>query len=247
MHPELARVGNFTIYAYGVFAAAGMLVALWLAQRRAPEYGVSRSQAADLVFFVFVSGVVGARIFFVAQHWEDYRQSLAQIFFFREGGLVWYGGFVFAVTAGALYAGVRKWPILNLFDFAAPIIPIAHAIGRLGCFFNGCCIGAETAGAFGFRLPGESMARWPVQIYEAVLLVALSLALSALRGRRRPEGSLFLLYILGYSFLRFLLEFFRGDQELYQGLTIPQWTSAALFAASLLLLKIISRKPGKHA
>ncbi|HTL71335.1 MAG TPA: prolipoprotein diacylglyceryl transferase [Candidatus Eisenbacteria bacterium] len=242
MHPILFHIGSFTVYTYGFFAAVAMLAAFFAAGRRAGRLGLPASMVYDLVLLLFVSGVAGARLFFVLQHLDDYREHPAEVLLLREGGLVWYGGFILAACAGLCYAHRRRWPVLRLCDFFAPILAVAHAFGRLGCFFNGCCFGRVTGSSLGVLFPGETFRRLPVQIYEAALLVALAYFLDFVASRRPREGSVFIAYLLGYSTLRFGLEYLRGDQTVYAGLTPPQWTSVALFAGGVFLYFILRRR-----
>jgi phosphatidylglycerol:prolipoprotein diacylglycerol transferase len=246
MHPVLFSIGSLKIYSYGVFTALAMLVAFVATMRSARRAGVDPLHAADLLFFMFVSGVVGARLFFVLQHLEEYRGEPWRAFFLREGGLVWYGGFIVSASTALVYAYWRRWPLLKLCDFFAPVLALAHGVGRLGCFFNGCCFGK--AASWGIAFPDDPTPRIPVQLYEAASLVALSLYLFRLAGEKRNEGSVFAAYLFFYGVLRFCLEFLRGDQTLYAGLTLPQWTSLGLVAAGALVWRMVSGgRKGKAA
>ncbi len=242
MHPVLFTFHSLTVYSYGLLVATGMLVVFCLAVLRAPRLGFSKNAVSDLVLALFVSGVVGARFFYVLQHVEEYSSHPMKVFSIQEGGLVWYGGFIFAMGAGFVYAGVRRLPALRLFDFFAPFTPLAHAIGRLGCFLNGCCFGRFTESPFGVLLPGEAVKRLPVQIIEAIFLFLLSGFLFALSYKKRREGELFICYVALYSAGRFILEFWRGDQLLVFSLTIPQWSSVFLFGAAAASFIILRRK-----
>ncbi len=242
MHPVLFSMKSVTIYTYGFFVALAMLAVFLLADRRASSLGISRAIVIDLIFLLFVSGVVGARLFFVAQHFEDYREHFWKLFSIQEGGLVWYGGFLTAAFLGLVYASARKWPLLPLCDFFAPLLALAHGIGRLGCFLNGCCFGKVTDSALGVTFPGDSVARHPVQLYEAVFLFILSAFLFYLSSKKKRDGDVFIGYLIFYGVFRFFIEFLRGDQTLLAGLTYPQWTSILLFAGGIFLMIQLSRK-----
>jgi phosphatidylglycerol:prolipoprotein diacylglycerol transferase len=229
MHPVLFQIKSVTIYSYGFFVALAVLAVFFLAGLRARAFGFPKASMLDLVFLLFVSGVLGARLFFVIQHWEDYQGDFWKAFWIQEGGLVWYGGFFAAAFAGMAFCFFKKWPILKVCDFFAPLVSLAHAIGRVGCFFNGCCFGHS----------GH-----PVQLYEAVFLAALSSALFFFSSKNKKQGLLFVSYLFFYSVFRFGIEFLRGDQVRAGVLTVPQWTSLFLFLASLFLL-FLTRK--KHA
>ena len=220
----------------------GMLMAFYMAVSRAPRWGLSKDIAADLVFLLFITGVIGARLFYVWQHFEEYGSNPLEVFSIQEGGLVWYGGFVCAVAGGFVYAAVRKIPIEKWLDFFAPIIPLAHASGRLGCFLNGCCFGKFTQSGLGIFLPGEGAGRLPVQLYEFAYLILLSAFLFVYSSRKHREGTVFMGYVAAYSLGRFLLEFLRGDQTPVFFLSVPPWSSLFLFAVSGGLLIFLKRK-----
>ncbi|OGW80932.1 MAG: prolipoprotein diacylglyceryl transferase [Omnitrophica bacterium RIFCSPHIGHO2_02_FULL_51_18] len=240
MHPVLFKMGDVAVYSYGFFVAMGMLAAFCLVVSSAARFGFSRDAVSDLVFLLFVTGVIGARFFYVLQHFEEYGSAPMKVFSVQQGGLVWYGGFMFAATSGLIYALRRRLPVLKLLDFFAPLVPLSHAIGRIGCFLNGCCFGHFTESGWGVLLPGEGAPRLPVQIYESAFLLLLSLFLFVLSSKKHRDGEIFMGYVAGYGAGRFLLEFLRGDQILIFFLTIPQWTSVFLLAAALALF-IFSR------
>jgi phosphatidylglycerol:prolipoprotein diacylglycerol transferase len=242
MHPVFFQIGSFTVYSYGLFVALAMGISFWICDRRAAGLGLERSMVADMIFLLFISGVAGARIFFVLQHFSDYTQEPWRIFFLQEGGLVWYGGFFLASICGAFYAMRRHWPLLSLCDFFSPVLPLAHAVGRLGCFFNGCCYGRFTSSKWGMTFPFESHPRIPIQLYESALLLFLSLLLFFLSTRKKRPGEIFTIYIILYAILRFCVEFLRGDQMPIKGLTLPQWTSTVLAAGAVFLFFFLRRK-----
>ena len=221
MHPILVKAGPVTIYSYGFCVSLAMLFSwIWI-RFLARRSSYSPSAAADLVFVALAAGVVGARFFYVLQHWGDYSGRLVQIFFLQEGGLVWYGGFLGACIAVTVVVIRRGESALEWADLFSPVLPMGHAVGRVGCFLNGCCFGKDGR---------------PVQVYEAFALLFLSAFLHILFFRRRRAGEVFGFYLLGYGIVRFILEFYRGDQYLHAALTIPQWISTALMATGAWLL-----------
>jgi phosphatidylglycerol:prolipoprotein diacylglycerol transferase len=244
MHPVLLNLGGFEIYTYGFFVAVAALCSYFMAVRRAPRFDIGLSDITDLFFFVFVAGILGARVFYVLQHRDEFQGRFWHVFSLREGGLVWYGGFIGATVGGVLLARFRRWPILRLCDLVAPIVPAAHAFGRIGCFFNGCCYGRITNASHGVVFYGDSDYRLPVQLYEAGFLFALSTLLFLIPPRKR-EGQLFFLYVGFYGAARFTLEFFRGDQLALRSFTLPQWTSVVLAAGAAYFYWSLDRKrPG---
>ena len=226
MHPVLFKSAHFTLYSYGLCVALAMTLAWVLAAWFARRFSYSATEATDLLFVVFVTGIAGARLFYAFQHPEEYAGRWQAVFFLQEGGLVWYGGFLLAVACTMALAGLRRMPVLAWADFFSPILAVSHGVGRIGCFLNGCCLGKN----------GH-----PVQLYETALSVALSFFLFARFSRRKKEGEIFGLYLVGYGCLRFTLEFLRADQRIVSGLTIPQWISLALAGAGLFILSPLFR------
>jgi phosphatidylglycerol:prolipoprotein diacylglycerol transferase len=168
---------------------------------------------------------------------------------FWSGGLTFYGGLFGGVAAGLWSARRDRIPALVALDLAAAAIPLGLAIGRLGCFFAGCCFGAPTDSRFGVVFPPRSDAavaqaklglvasrtNWslpvhPTQLYESAgaLLIAAVVAF-VVRPRQARPGRAFLAFCLGYAALRFGLEFLRADERGgLGGLSTSQWLSVAL-------------------
>lgn len=227
MYPVLFKAGPFTVYAYGSFAALALALSFYLVRMRANHGPHSKQAATDLLFFIFLGGIFGARLFYVVQHWMDFEDRLIAVFYLQEGGLVWYGGFLGAVASVILASRLRGESALVWADFFSPVIPLAHAVGRLGCFMNGCCFGKG---------------HQPVQLYESLWLIFLSAVLFRLSLKNKSAGVLFGYYLLGYGMIRFNLEFLRGDQQLFAGLTIPQWISLVCVGLGVRLLSGTRRK-----
>ena len=242
MHPVLFKLGSWTFYSYGFLTVAAFFTAFSLARKKRSGIGVSREALSDLFLVLFVSGVLGARLFYVLQHLEDFKGRWWGSLMIHEGGLVWYGGFLTAAAAGFLTAYVRRWPLLKLADFLSPFLALAQSIGRLGCFLNGCCYGKPTNVFWAMRFPGD-VPRHPAPLYEAAAcLVIFSVLLKFVERARHRPGTAFVLYLLFYTAARFVIEFFRGDQVLLAWLSPPQWTSLVLFLGGLFLYGLLRKK-----
>lgn len=242
MYPVLFQTHGLTLYTYGFCVAVAMIISLVLAEVNAGRFGLEKTTAADALFAFFIFGILGARAMYVWLHLEEYSGDPWGIFRLQEGGLVWYGGLFGASFLGLIYARARSWPILKISDLMAPILPLAHGIGRIGCFLNGCCYGQRTQGSWGVYFPGEPYAKIPSQLYEALGLFLISAVLFWTAARPRRQGVLFLKYLMLYAVLRFLIEFSRGDNNHYFFFTLPQWMSAALFGATTFLWTIQKNK-----
>ena len=210
-------IGGFSVHWYGILAASGFLAGLWTASRRAPRHGLARETIADLGPWLIVGTLVGARLWFVMSYWHEefVGQPLWQVVNVRAGGLVFYGGLAGAALAGVVFARLRRLPLWELADALAPSIALGHALGRVGCFINGCCYGLPTDLPWAVHYAGDPATQGaglhPTQLYEAALLLALYAALAWQYRTKRFSGHTFALYLLGYGAIRFSVEFLRGD------------------------------------
>ena len=143
MHPVLLKTPFVTIYTYGVCVALAVALSLWLSSRRAASFGLLASDAMDILLVGFIAGIVGSRAAFVFQSLEYFQGDWVSMVMLQQGGLVWYGGFMASVLAAALVCRAKKASVPRWADFFAPVLALAHGVGRLGCYFNGCCAGKD--------------------------------------------------------------------------------------------------------
>ncbi len=244
MHPTLIEFGFFRVYTYGFFVAVAMTVTFCMIAFLAPRFGFSKMALYDLVLVIFVTGVIGARVAYVIQNADLYRQNPTQAFWLGEGGLVWYGGAILAAFSALLYGRAKKMPLLRTADFFAPLIALGHSIGRIGCFFNGCCYGLETKSSLGVHFNGNTVNRLPTQLFESLYLFILFWVLLYILFKKYREGTVFLSYLFLYGVWRFIIEFVRDNQAKFGILTIAQWVSVVWVLGSLILLFLL---PARHA
>jgi len=251
MHPILFRIGPFSLHTYGLFIATGVLLAIALAARGARREGVDPQKMLDLGFYLLVASIIGSRLLFVLIFYRDYLPRPWSIFKLWEGGLVFYGGFALALPIGIWYLRRHDLPLWRTADLWAAPLSLGHALGRIGCFAAGCCYGRPTSLPWGITFSDpQSLAilgvpLHPVQLYEASSNFLLFLFLSLFGRFRRFEGQIFWLYVLLYSAIRFLVEFYRGDARgfiLPPYLSISQGVSILLAAASLIMLLRLSKR-----
>ena len=255
MHPEFLTIGSFTIRWYGVMAALGFLTALAVVRRNRRYAKLDNDQATNLVMLGMIAGVVGARIFYVVQNFRYYAAHPEAIIRIDQGGLVFYGGFLLA-TAALIFCA-RRWraDCVRVCDILTPALAWAHALGRVGCFLNGCCFGKPTAAAWAVVYPrgSEPFIRYgaqglhPVQLYEALLNIVLGGVLLHL-VRKGKRGVAMATYIFAYGILRFLDEFFRGDHvqaDRVMGFTPAQVIGFALIPLGLGLMIYFMLRPAK--
>jgi phosphatidylglycerol:prolipoprotein diacylglycerol transferase len=218
MDPVAFHLGPLVIRWYGIMAACAFLAGLWELHRRRRFAGLSPEQISDIILIAMISGVIGSRIFFVVQFWDQYSGHLLDIVRIDKGGLVYYGGFFFALMNLCIYAVWRKIDVLRVLDLFAPAMALGHVLARIGCFLNGCCYGKVTEAVCGcsysplYHPDMGGVLRHPVQLYEAGANLAIFFFLDRLLGKTR-KGRIAALYLLCYGMMRIGIEFFRGDHR----------------------------------
>jgi phosphatidylglycerol---prolipoprotein diacylglyceryl transferase len=254
MHPILFEIGEWPVYTYGVLLAAAYLLGLQLAVWRARRQGVDATRVMDLGIWIIIAALVGAKALLVVVDWEYYRANPREIFSLVRSAGVFYGGLIVATITG--FALIRRYrlPVWTTADLYAPGIALGHVIGRMGCFFAGCCWGKPTdvPWAITFTNPAASLnvgtplniALHPTQLYEAgAELLILTLLLTTERRGRYFPGRTFWLYMLLYAVSRFVIEMYRGDPrgEMF-GLSTSQFVSVLLVPLSLAMLFWLRRR-----
>lgn len=257
MFPVLFHVGSFVVHTYGVVLMAAFLVALGRA------YNVAKRQAdpdmppdsiLDVGIWMIVIGVIGARLLFVALTWHDYSHAPdfpGNIFKIWEGGLSFHGGLFGGIGALVVYCLIKRLSILKVADLFAPSVMIAYAIGRIGCFLNGCCYGAPTTMPWGVRFFDDG--RWtapshPTQLYATAMAVVFFLGLVYVERHRRYLGQVSCWFLLGTATERFVMEIWRAGTTSdlisvgpIHFLTDVQWLCLGLFTLGLTGMVILRR------
>jgi phosphatidylglycerol:prolipoprotein diacylglycerol transferase len=238
MHRILFEIGPLKFYSYGFFVAVGFLLAAFLAVREARRTDIPDNDMLDVLLSILAGGLIGGRLLFVLINRELFAADPLSIIMLQEGGLAFHGALAGGVAAGLLAALLKRVPVLKVADLVAPYIALGHSIGRIGCFFNGCCYGRITEGPGGVTFPGEAVMRMPVQLYSSLALLLIAFFLLWLRGRRHVyRGAVFASYVLLYGIFRFFVEFLRADTPaVYAGLTLSQVISAGMVLAGTLML-----------
>jgi phosphatidylglycerol:prolipoprotein diacylglycerol transferase len=238
MLPRLIEIGPFTLYSFGLMVILGFGGGLWLAGRLARRRGLPGDAFMDAAVLTLFASVIGARLLFVALNWEEYSRSLLEVAALWRGGMSFHGGVIAGVLSGVLYMRRRGIPVGAMADAAAPGLAVGYAVGRIGCFLNGCCYGVPTDLPWGVHFPGvgsgPSVHYHPAQIYATIINLLLAAVLVRAYGRPHRVGQIMALYVCGYSVYRFLIEGLR------KGVTADVFafglTEAQVFSALTLAL-----------
>ncbi len=232
MCPILLKTRFFTIYSYGVFVALAFLASSWLLTREARRRHLDENLIYNLCLLSLASGIIFARAFYVVLRWDEFRADLWEILRLNHGGLVWFGGFIGATLAAVCFARWKRLSAVATLDLFVPFVALGQSIGRLGCFFNGCCYGRPTP--WGFYFPSHAERLFPSQLIDSFTLLVLFIFLRGVQEKGR-RGLTVAAYLAGAGLQRFLMEFLRADERpFYAGLSIFQWISLGVFVLGVL-------------
>lgn len=237
MQPEI-EIGPLTLQTFGLMFALGFVAAGILVAKRFQELGKPVDWAYELIFAALIGGLVGARLDFIIENYDEVKDDLFGNVF-SGSGLVWYGGAIGGTIGALLWGRFRGFLNLRLLDVAAPGLAIGYAIGRIGCQLSGDGdYGIQWDGPWAMSYengtvptpPGVTV--HPTPIYETLAMLFVTWLLWRNRKRFAP-GLLFAGYLLLAGFERFMIEFLRRNDEIALGLTQAQWLSVAMMVAGV--------------
>ncbi len=247
--PVLFRINGFTIHSWGFFVSLGIIISLFLMMR---EFKQKREELLNLTIITMISAIIGARLLYVLLNLDYFLSHTKQVFNVMSGGLSLFGAIGLGLLGFIAYSKLRNLDYKKYLDIFSIYIPLSQSIGRIGCFFNGCCYGSITRVPWGITYLGGI--RHPAQIYESILDFLLFLYLHSIRNKKilkipnlglpnsrlrlkLKHGDKFLLYLMLYSIIRFIVEFYREEPRLLFNLTITQYFTIGMIIIVLLILK----------
>lgn len=233
-------VGGFEIRWYGILIAAGMLIAILIAARRAKIYGIDEDTALDAAIVMIPVGIIGARLYYILFNWSYYKGDIMKILDMRSGGLAIHGGLIFGVLALWLLCRKRKTPLIEMLDLYFPVVALAQAIGRWGNFFNEEAHGVETALPWAQLIDGKYY--HPAFLYESIWCLIIFIVLSRLYKNRKFPGQIAALYGIMYSAERFFVEGLRTDSLMIGSFRQAQVISICIFVACIILYGILATR-----
>ncbi len=242
MHPIICTLGPFRVYSYGFMLVVAFSLSSWLACQEAKRQQVNPETIFNLLFEVFIFGVIGARLFYVIENIGYYFKNPIEIIMLQYGGLSWFGGLILGTISGIIYLRKKRLGIYRILDLVAPYIALGQTLGRIGCLLNGCCFGKVSS--YGIYFEVHKLILLPTQIYSALILLIIFIVLRLLQNRPRSVGQVFFSYLGLYSIKRFFIEFWRADNPVvFSGLTLFQILSILVFCvSSIKLILILKRK-----
>ncbi len=205
---------------------------------------------AGSAIFAVIGGMIGSKLLFLIVTLPTILRHRIPLMAVIQGGFVFYGGLIGGMVGLYLYLRIYRMPVLPFADIFAVVMPLGHAIGRVGCHLGGCCYGqpydgpgcvvyTQTLGDTPLNTP-----LFPIQLLEAAALTMLFIALLVTYLKGAPAGTATLMYLIGYAVMRFVLEFFRGDAVRGIGLSLStsQWISIGLILFTTGCLAVNKKK-----
>lgn len=231
-NPVFLELGWFKIYCYGLILAIAILVAYWLIRRKllkAEQYLID-----DLVLWLVIGGLLGARIYDVLVYWSGYDYQWFDYLAIWQGGLAIHGALIGGGLTLLVWCYLRKQSFWQWADKLVVVLPLAQAIGRWGNYFNQELFGKATN--VSWKIFIEPLNRpqnyfdqnyfHPLFLYESLANTTLFIILYFLAKKVQRTGLLFSYYLFGYGMIRFFLEFWRIDEVFsFWSLRWPQWLS----------------------
>ena len=268
--PKGITIGGFTIAFYGMIIAVGMLSGLWLACHQAQRTGQKKEVYTDFAIYAIIFSLIGARLYYVAFSWENYKDDLLQIFNTRGGGMAIYGAVIAAILTAIIYCKVKKYNFFLLADTAVGGLVLGQIIGRYGNFFNREAFGEYTNSLFAMRLRVDQVNPanitelmrshmttidgvqyiqvHPTFLYESLWNILVLVLILVFTTKKKFNGEIFLLYLVGYALGRVWIEGLRTDQLQIgsTGIAVSQVLSGAIVIVGVVVWICVRRKLGKR-
>jgi len=234
MHPDLFRVGPLVIRSYAVLVTLGFVAGLAWTIRAGRRNNLDPGVISDLAFWAGLAGIAGARAVYIAM---DAGSRALDFFKLWEGGLSFHGALLGGSVAFLLFARRARLSFFRLADLAAPGVALGQAIGRVGCFLNGCCYGRPTHLPWGVQFldvatGARTAPSHPVQLYESAGTLAILGLLSIVSARQPRKGSVFFLYLGLYGLLRSWMEVYRAGYT--SGMALGPITAGQIVSGAMI-------------
>ena len=250
------QIFGYDVYWYGVIIGSGVLIALALAVQEAKRTQQNPENYVDIALFGVIFSVIGARLYYVIFSWKFYVNEPLKIFALREGGLAIYGGIIAGIITVIVYTKIKNLNFWLVADTAAPSLLLGQIIGRGGNFFNREAFGGYTDNIFAMRYLKEQVHNiapsvlekvvivngveyiqvHPTFLYESMWNMGVFVLLFIFKKRKKFDGEIFGLYLLGYACGRVWIEGLRTDQLKIANIAVSQLLSALLIVGAVVLL-----------
>ncbi len=265
MHPELFKIGPFTVHSFGLMMAFGFIIASIILTKEINRKGYDPNLGSTITLLAVIFGIAGSKILYLIEDWHHFILNPIREAF-SPGGLTWYGGFFLATFAIWIYTKKKKVPFLKICDSAAPALMLGYGVARIGChlagdgdygfptdlpwgavYSNGTYPPSlafrdfpEIVEKYGINgIVPDTITVHPTPIYESILSVILFLIMWKLRKKNFVDGKMFMLYLIFYGSSRLMIEFIRLNPRILFGLSEAQLLSIILIMIGFIGLRIL--------
>lgn len=255
MNPVIFNIGNFELRWYSVLIAIAVIIGYVLIINESRRFKIKKEFMFNMMFWTLIFAIIGARLYYVVFNLEYYRTNILEIFQIWKGGLAIHGALLFGAITIIIYCKKYKVRVGKILDIFVPALLLGQAIGRWGNFFN-----SEAYGSIVTYQQLENIKIIPQFIidnmfingsyhlpmfYFESLWCLLGFFLSLFLRRRKyiKDGQLVAFYMMWYSVARFVIETFRTDALLFNGIRVARVVSVLMFVIGLVIQFIQSRKP----
>lgn len=226
------------IYWYAILIVSAMALGLIWCKIHSGRYGIKFDDILDMAIFVIPISIVCARLYYVLFSLDEFINNPIEIMQIKNGGLAIYGGIIGGVATIFVIGKIKKLKILDITDFVAPVLAIAQSIGRWGNYINIEAYGYDTNFPIKMEIIENNLIRYvhPTFLYESICTFIIFIILSILSKKRKFSGEITYIYIICYSFIRFIIEGLRTDSLMFYNCRISQILSLALFIVFSIIL-----------
>jgi phosphatidylglycerol:prolipoprotein diacylglycerol transferase len=255
LDPNLVQIGPLLITWHGVFSVIGIVAAARIGQVLLQRDGIAADRVYDMAIWMIIAGLVGARLLFAWENYQQFQGNWFRIFLINEGGISQWGGIFGALLGGFLWCWRSKVDYRKVLDAAGPANALGFAIGRVGDIINGEHHATDTNLPWGVQYVNErtlgELGRTvhPEVAYELIwnlLVFGTAMVTYPLLKRRLAPGVTGLIWLSVYAAGRFALSYLRKD-PLVLGLRQAQWASLLMIVVSLVAIAIWTFRPGRQA
>ncbi len=236
MDPVAFEIFGVSVKWYGVIIALAVLIGTFLAERETKRQGLSEETLLDFLIYAIPLSVIGARLYYVAFSWSDYKDNPIKILHFRGGGLAIHGAIITAIVVAIIFCNKRGLDFWTLADICAPSLILGQAIGRWGNYINQEAHGGPTDLPWGIMVDGIKV--HPTFLYESIgNLLVFGFLLWYRKNKSKVSGEIFLLYIGLYSLVRFFVEGLRTDSLMIGSIRTAQLMSVVFVVVAFYAIK----------
>ena len=247
MFPVITKIGPFTIYSYGFFISLAIIIGFIVANARIKKLKLSTDDLLDLLLYLLIGGIIGAKLLFVlTNNFMYYLHNPIEIFTSGGTGFSFFGIVLAGIPITWWFARKKKINYWALVDILSISVMIGYSIGRIGCFLNGCCYGLPAnpdlaSFILSMQFKALDYYRYPSQLFVSFGALISFFILRWVDRIKKFYGATFATFLLMYSLVTIVSDFYR-DMTRFPPfhLTLSQYLSLILIPVAIGLYIVFS-------